>query len=102
MRRSRQLNVLGETLDRLLESHGLSAAEFCSRTKQKTSTLSNIKHRKATRGLDAERIQIWAKALGLTRREADELFEAAQLAFAPQYVQDLVRRLRGSTSRRPD
>jgi hypothetical protein len=94
MRRQRAPNPLGITLDRLLARRGLSGLEFCRRAGLARSTWSNLKHRKPTAASSEDEVHRWAVILALSQSEERELFEAAQLAFSPAWVQALVTRLK--------
>lgn len=99
-RRQRHLNRFGEALEELLAQRQLTNTEFCRLTGERRSTLSNLKHRPPTKAISQEDVEAWGRAIGLNARQVQQLYDAAQLAFAPAYVQDLVDRLRRS-DRRP-
>jgi len=99
MRRQRQLNTFGQALDETLADLGVSNDDFCRKTGVNRSTLSNLKLRPPTNAPTRPEVEAWGTALGLTTKQNNALYDAAQLAFSPRYVQDLVARLRRKESR---
>jgi len=94
MRRQRILNRFGKVLDDVLAEHGLSNAKFSRLANIPRSTLSHLKLRPPTTAPSLEEVRAWGKAAGMTAAQILALHDAIQLSFSPQYVQEVVDRLR--------
>lgn len=92
--RKRPATELSQFLDAALTHRGLTHNEFAKLIGMKQNSLSDLKLKNDTKAPDRETIARWARILELNAGQADYLFDLVQLAHAPQYVQDLVARLR--------
>jgi transcriptional regulator with XRE-family HTH domain len=90
----RPLNPLGEALTRLLEARSLTDADFARKAGISHALLSIVKRRKPTRLPKGVNLKKWAHALSLSDKEAAMLQEAAELAWSPVGIQELVAKLK--------
>lgn len=72
----------------------MTDAEFARLTGLSKAMVSLIKHRPPTNLPDTVNVRQWAKLLRLTDEEQAALLEAAELAWSPAGIRDLVRKMR--------
>lgn len=73
---------------------------FCKLAGIPPATLSDLKLGRESDAPDRETVGRWAEILKLSKKEGDELYELIQLAYAPPYVQDMVKNLKGEGRRK--
>ncbi len=98
--RKRSETELSKFLDAALKQRGLGHNEFAVLIGMNPATLSDLKLRQETPAPKRAVVHQWAKVLELSKLEEDEFFDLVQLAYSPEYVQDLVASLRPDTRSR--
>ena len=82
----------GKLLAQHLKRRRLSARGFALQVKVGTSFLRFVML--GERPVPPKRIEVWADVLGLSGEERERFVEEAWLTHAPEYVRELVERLR--------
>lgn len=78
----------------------MTDADFARMTGLSKAMVSLIKHRAPTNLPNKVDVQKWAKLLRLTETEKAALLEAAELAWSPAGIQEIVQRIRSSSRAR--
>ena len=88
------LNPLGVILTKLLEARQLSDSDFARKAGLARAQVSEMKRRPASRLPRRVELDRWIRLLALSKEEAAQLREAAELTWSPQGIQELVSKLR--------